>query len=118
MSAITLFTHNVTQHKVGGCLLVFLLGASTGFIAQAYTATGLANAAIYGILFTLIYLTLFRRDQTSIIMFVATRVALGILFAGIAQSYPGAIIQSLIASTLIFMGSYWWFSSLRKIARS
>ena len=113
-SAVILLTQNGIR-KSFSYAVPFLLGF-TNPLQEAQTSLGmyLLCALVSGILFTLLYQLLFRKDQTSGIMMVATMLTLRALMCGIAQPYPHALGHALIAGSIIFIGSLYWFYSLRK----
>ncbi len=118
-TAVILVTDSGSRYRRLSYILLFLLGFTSPLVtAQVSISMHLLCGLISGIVVVTLYQLLFRKDQTSGIMMGATMLAVRILMQGIAQPYPHALVHSLIATTIIFIGSLYWFYSLRKISIS
>ena len=113
-TSIILLTNNWARYHTLGYLLLFLFGAARAFTIESFLSIELICAAVAGILFVGIYMTVFKRDQTALIMFCGTQTAVNALTYGLGQPYPGALLEGILASIFIWVASYLWFLYLRK----
>lgn len=115
-TSIILLTNNWTRYQALAYLLLFVFGAGRKFSIESFLSVELLCAIVSGILFVTIYITVFKRDQTALIIFCGTQAGVEALVYGLGRPYPGALLEGILASILIWLASYCWFLYIRNKA--